>query len=679
MSNSFFYLQAEPKQTNSKFIKQLESYAEDNMKQVYVVNKPLGDNKYSYDYEDGLIVLIPDHKIMILDFGNDEEAFEDYHLDVVEDLSSISDKYQYKSVLGRSRKWSQEIVYHSEASLIQEPLTLEQLLDENKLDEPLYRKKSELLISLFTGSINDIERVKEDIPENILDKIKQKIVLFDGEQTRFVYQEKIKDLVRIQGLSGTGKTELLLHKLKDIYINKPDSRLLLTCHNKILASSLRKRIPEFFNFMKVEQQIKWQERLWCVHAWGSQFDIDSGAYRYICDKYSLPFLKFSYSRPFSKVCSIAIEQLKGMDIEKVGYAFDYILIDESQDFPAEFIELCQMVTKETVYVAGDIFQSIFDENIVSEIKPNFLLSKCYRTDPKTLMFAHGLGMGLFEDKKLRWLNDDQWEACGYEIDKINDGQTYRLKREPLRRFEDLKEHNIQSMNIVKTSQQSPATQRVVELIEKLRLENSTLTPDDIGIVFTGGNKSGYRFADELEQIIQVKFGWQLNKAYESKHKVKGELFISNKNNVKGLEFPFVICISDYISNAKHERNALYMLLTRSFIQSFLLVPESINQTEDVKLASLEAGLQIIENNKYIEVVSPSEEEKATINTNIDYDAQAQSAYEIAESVFDELDVPSLWRDPIRGLIKNIDAENIDYDSVKKVVTVNMETLAIHKQ
>jgi superfamily I DNA and RNA helicase len=679
MSTSFFYLQAERNNANSDFIKELEAYAEREMKQVYVVNKPLGDSKYGYDYDKGLIVLIPEHKIMILNFGQDEELFEDYHLDVVEDLSSISDKYQYKSVLGRSRKWSREIVSYSRASMLNAPVPLDELLEANQLRESLLRKKVELLISLFTGSINDIDRVKEDIPENILDKIKQKIVLFDGEQTRFIYQEINKKLVRIQGLSGTGKTELLLHKVKDLYINKPDTKLLFTCHNKILAASLKKRIPDFFNFMKVEQQIKWEERLWCVHAWGSQNNINTGAYRYICGKYSIPFYTFSYSRPFAKLCKLAIEQLKSIDIEEIGYAFDYVLIDESQDFPLEFVELCQMVTKDTVYVAGDIFQSIFDENIVSEVKPNFLLSKCYRTDPKTLMFAHGLGMGLFEDRKLRWLNDDQWEACGYEIDKIQGDNVYRLKREPLRRFEDLVEHDIQSMNIIKTSWKVPMEVKVVELIEKLRLENPTITPDDIGVVFTGGNKSGYALADVLEQIIEAKFGWKLNKAYESKYKVKGELFISNKNNVKGLEFPFVICISEHISNAKHERNALYMLLTRSFIQSFLLVPETINPTEDAKLASLEAGLRIIEQNDYIEVVLPSDDEKEALNTNIDYDANAMSAYDIAEAVFDELDVPSLWRDPIRGMINQIDAETIDYDSVKDLVTVNMEALAIHNQ
>lgn len=76
-------------------------------------------------------------------------------------------------------------------------------------------------------------------------------------------------IVRIQGLSGTGKTELLLHKLRDFYVNSPKSKIVFTCHNRILADAMERRIPEFFNFMKVEEQIAWNERFWCFHAWGS--------------------------------------------------------------------------------------------------------------------------------------------------------------------------------------------------------------------------------------------------------------------------------------------------------------------------------------------------------------------------------------------------------------------------
>ena len=83
-------------------------------------------------------------------------------------------------------------------------------------------------------------------------------MLFDGEQTRFIYDEPHEKRITIQGLAGTGKTELLLHKIKEIYTHNDEVKIAFTCHNKILADNLRTRIPEFFNFMKVQEQIKWE-------------------------------------------------------------------------------------------------------------------------------------------------------------------------------------------------------------------------------------------------------------------------------------------------------------------------------------------------------------------------------------------------------------------------------------
>ena len=39
--------------------------------------------------------------------------------------------------------------------------------------------------------------------------------------------------------------------------------------------------------------------------------------------------------------------------------FDYLFLDESQDFEENFIELCDCITKNKVYIAGDIFQNIY--------------------------------------------------------------------------------------------------------------------------------------------------------------------------------------------------------------------------------------------------------------------------------------------------------------------------------
>ncbi|WP_341848624.1 DEAD/DEAH box helicase family protein, partial [Enterobacter hormaechei] len=103
---------------------------------------------------------------------------------------------------------------------------------------------------------------------NILDSVKSKIILFDTDQTSFVFKSGIGKKFVIQGLAGSGKTELLLHKLKEVYSKNSEARIAFTCFNKILASSMKSRIPDFFDFMRVERQIDWNNKLFCFHSWG---------------------------------------------------------------------------------------------------------------------------------------------------------------------------------------------------------------------------------------------------------------------------------------------------------------------------------------------------------------------------------------------------------------------------
>ncbi len=171
------------------------------------------------------------------------DDFEDYIEDIIEDIGTISDKYDYKAIIGRPRKWRNDLIeiYDSKNELP----NVADLFSETLTEDPNEIKRIDLLISLFIGSINDIERVKDEIPEALLDKVKQKfnylMVIKQGLFTKL----HIKKRITIQGLSGTGKTELLLHKLKDLYTKDFESKIYFTCHNKILADNLRKRIPSF--------------------------------------------------------------------------------------------------------------------------------------------------------------------------------------------------------------------------------------------------------------------------------------------------------------------------------------------------------------------------------------------------------------------------------------------------
>ncbi|EGK3946768.1 DNA helicase, partial [Escherichia coli] len=229
--SSFFYIQPDLKNdTNADFLNSVEEYANTHQMQIYAIMNPLGENKYKYNRDDVLIILSPGYQLAFVAFSDDVDGIQNFIEDFIEDLGSLSDKYNYKDTIGRPRAWKDKLV--TECSYADFSFgNLDKFFDEIKIIDGVLAKKSELIISLLTGSINNIDKVKGNVPDNILDKVKQKIILFDGDQTRFVYQKFDKKKVVIQGLSGTGKTELLLHKLKEIYLDKENlnSKIMFTC------------------------------------------------------------------------------------------------------------------------------------------------------------------------------------------------------------------------------------------------------------------------------------------------------------------------------------------------------------------------------------------------------------------------------------------------------------------
>lgn len=104
--SSFFYIQPELKNDkNASFLNSAEAYANEHQLQLYAIKNPLGENKYNYQRDNACVILSPGMKIAFLDFGGDEGEFNDYIEDFVEDLGSLSDKYNYKDTIGRPREW----------------------------------------------------------------------------------------------------------------------------------------------------------------------------------------------------------------------------------------------------------------------------------------------------------------------------------------------------------------------------------------------------------------------------------------------------------------------------------------------------------------------------------------------------------------------------------------------
>lgn len=664
-NNSLFYTNVEDTENMEKLFSELEKYAEKGINPVYIINRPLEDRKVSYGYEKVIVVLIPKHKIMFINCGNNASKFEDFYEDFVEDLGQLSKKYDYMKILGRPRQWKDEFTVKYNYQEI-DSLDLNTFLEKNTLSTKEDERKGEFLISLLTGSINDIERTGIDYPETVLEKIRRKIILFDGDQTRFIFDEPHKDRIVIQGLAGTGKTELLLNKIKELYLSKEDLKIVFTCHNKILADNLRVRIPEFFDFMKVDEQIKWNEKLWVMSGWGSKSDANSGVYSFICNYYNIPFDRYSYSTTFDIVCGKALQKLN--ELNNFVPCFDYILIDESQDFTDNFFELCKKVTKKCLYIVGDIFQNVFEKESISEVAPDFLLNKCYRTDPKTLMCAHAIGMGLFADtpdRYMRWLDEQAWTACGYDIEKANG--YCDLHRKPLRRFEDLGSTGIKNIEVISIDRRLYCS-KIIEIIEVLRNENLTLRPDDIGIMFLENININYQLANRLQAEIQERFNWDVNIGYESKEKRKGAVFVSNRNNVKGLEFPFVICLMQTnLDEDLQNRNSIYMMLTRSFITSYFIIPDE----EKIVINAIKNGVDFVNEYGYLHIKEPNKEQQLRLNNAIiNRNNIFKSQHDIVEEIMDKLNIERAYRSNLHNLIKTAYKDELDRDRLYEIVRTN---------
>lgn len=670
MDNTYYfeYLNEEIKLNPNIYevLRYLESFAVSNKKQVYVIDKPISERKYKYAYRNAIILLIPKVKVLIINFGEDDQEFENFTEDFIEDLGIISDKYDYNDFLGRVRRWKNNLI--EIANFKNESIeSIESLIVSNILTGTDSRK-AELLISLLTGSINDIDRVEGDVPTNILEQIKKNIILFDSEQTRFIFQGPNKKRITIQGLAGTGKTELLLHKLKDIYINEEDSKIFFTCFNKILSKELKNRIPDFFDFMKVREQIKWDDRLWVERSWGSSSDKNSGLYSFICNTYDIPFERYSWGLSFEGVCKRALERLESQ--ENFTPYFDYILIDESQDFNEYFFKLCEKVTKKQVYVAGDIFQSIFYSHEEYQSQPDFLLNRVYRTDPKTVMMAHIIGFGLLERPVVRWLEDREWEACGYQIEK-NENK-YTLYREPLKRFENLTESDNESIKIGIMPESSDPIVEVMKAIDEIRTENPTVEPDDIGIVFLENSDANFELAERIAIEADSKYGWQSIKGYESKDKKRGSLFISNRNNVKGLEFPFVICVTTQsLTMNTMLRNSLYMMLTRSFLTSYLIL-SSRNGDLNTILSSAARELNV---NGTITIDKPNPDEVMDTRELMLEASGNKSQYEIVEEILLSLNVENIKRKKqLHSIVNVMLNDSVDQEKIYNLIVSNIDFL-----
>lgn len=172
-----------------------------------------------------------------------------------------------------------------------------------------------------------------------------------------------------------------------------------------------------------------------------------------------------------------------------------------------------------------------------------------------------------EEKKLKWLTDEEWEYCGYKLHR-KEGRLI-LSRGPIDRFEGVQQEQGITMVGVKRDN---IIDEVISRIKLIKVDNKDLAAEDLAIAFITNNRSNYNIVKDITQKIYNEFDFKSIIGYKSKEKKEGYVFISNINNIKGLEFPFLIYFEiGVISDNFRKRNSIYTLLTRSFIKTIMIL------------------------------------------------------------------------------------------------------------
>ena len=113
------------------------------------------------------------------------------------------------------------------------------------------------------------------------------------------------------------------------------------------------------------------------------------------------------------------------------------------------------------------------------------------------------------------------------------------------------------------------------------------------------------------------------------------------------------------------------MLTRSFIKSFLVLP---NNSNSGLTNGMKRGLSTI--NKYKEMIiqEPSESEKSTIRTKFEYQIKQRSFYDRISEVFSTLEIQTKYREKLTALAQQMDMADSESDTLIQFVKDNLKYL-----
>ncbi|WP_016955504.1 DEAD/DEAH box helicase [Catenovulum agarivorans] len=435
---------------------------------------------------------------------------------------------------------------------------------------------------------------------NILIALENEISNFDIEQRKIAIS-LINGPQRIRGLAGSGKTVVLAMKAAHIHLQHPHKKILFTFYTKSLYGLIVDLLDRFY------RHFAGTEPNWDVidvhHSWGGK-NLEGVTYNASFEN-GVGAMTFSTARsinfddPFREVC-------KHLLPHKIEAKYDYILIDEAQDLPNEFFQICYKLCKgstaknKNIVWGYDELQSIFNvyQRTPEELfghdekgKPlidlvalkneltggqsnDLVLYKCYRNPLEILVTAHALGFGLYSDYPVQMLeNKEHWEDVGYRVEDkytLDVGSTTSIIRDRENSPLSIYRHQTASdlIRCFKAKDLSEECQWVSDKIQQ-SIE-AGLKPQDIMVIcFDDYNAKNYfaKLSKYLTNIGVRSNNVLTSTSYAPPFKIDDMVTLTTVHRAKGNEAAEVFAIGldalHRYRNTRSGRNKIFTAFTRT--------------------------------------------------------------------------------------------------------------------
>ncbi|NWJ96237.1 MAG: ATP-binding domain-containing protein [Chloroflexi bacterium] len=422
----------------------------------------------------------------------------------------------------------------------------------------------------------------------------REIAYLDDEQEKVAIQIP-PGPQRIRGLAGTGKTVLLAMKAANIHHHYPNKKILFTFNTQSLYNQAKTLISKFYRVYS-DTDPDW-DRLHIRHAWGGQ--IRSGVYYDLCARQGTQPLDLVTARninsnsPFQACCESALKL-------SIAPEYDFILLDEAQDFPKEFFQLLYKLSfpPKQLYWAYDELQNLssiempklgdqfgldskknplvsLDGTYPGGIAKDFVLHRSYRCPQSLLMLAHAIGLGLYRPKGCIQMleNKGSWEALGYkvEVGELRKGEKTIISRSPENSPNPISRiyTGLQEFIVVKHFQnREEELDWIADSIRK-DIKEELVVPEQIVVIALDAPRARQHLVGIQQRLVNYSIASTIPGIYDSQasYAELGKVTLSTVFRAKGNEAYIVYIFSfeslyDYVEEIGN-RNRAFTAITRA--------------------------------------------------------------------------------------------------------------------